>query len=232
MSATYKKTNLCHIINKFKMTNQKGFAHFLVLVIVLAVILAGGWFYARYNIPKSDSPDKYYVANIKRCPLIFYTCPEEYQHFTDNKGCGCEMSSPTTYEAEVSDWNTYRNEEYGFSFRYPENIYQVDDRANLESPPKVFLTLDPNESTPRGISILEDTSMDQQVNEMKEVLVQNDNLIKETKTKVGGVDGVLLHYRDPLLETETTIVFVEHNQYAYRFDWIEDQILSTFEFTN
>jgi hypothetical protein len=33
------------------------------------------------------------------------------------------MNDP--YENDLSDWKTYRNEEYGFEFKYPKNLEQV-----------------------------------------------------------------------------------------------------------
>ena len=65
--------------------NQKGFTHFLVLVIVIAILLAGGWFYIQQSqITQPDSEVdtiqitenfSSYTSDIHRCLLIPETGP-------------------------------------------------------------------------------------------------------------------------------------------------------------
>ena len=97
--------------------------------------------------------------------------------------------------------------------------------------------MDPTESTTRGITILNNTSLEQQIEKTKEILDRNNYPIKETKVKVGGLDGVSLQYYDTMFELDTDVVFIQKDQYVYQIYWIDDQatldqIFSTFKFVD
>ena len=217
--------------------NQKGFAHFLVLVIVIAVVLAGGWFYSTYKLPKSDSPDKYYVANIKKCHLMFYTCPEGYQNFTDNKGCGCEMISPAINDVEVSDWDTYTNEEYGYSVKHPPTVEPIDIANNdiYENMVNFRDTKHDNEKVLFQITVRKSDLKDQIEFEKWNASHIPVRLINEKNILMGGLPAVRLDYEsaEEYSYEPRSIVVTAKGDYAYSTsahpDHVE-RILFTFGF--
>jgi hypothetical protein len=227
--------------------NQKGFAHFLILVIVLTVFLAGGWFYTRYITPRSDSPDKYYVANKKTCFLIFYTCPEGYQHFTDNKGCGCEL---TTENINTSDWKTYINFNYGYSIKYPPSA-KIESYEQLPQQEEL-IEIKINNSTTMIINV-SDKQADKDLYLMTKL--QTEEAVSEYpqkqdtdfgtfEHKIFDINEMIVYQRS--IESESDILFITYGEkdgiiFGFQFTSnnpeieknkeLYNQILSTFKFT-
>lgn len=85
------------------MNTQKGFAPIVALLMVLGVIVVGGVGYT--FIKKSEVTENKPAIQEAQLPK------EEAQQLKN----------------EITDWNTYRNEKYGFEFRYPKTIVYKDN---------------------------------------------------------------------------------------------------------
>jgi hypothetical protein len=74
----------------------------LIWIIIAAILISGGYWAYQYT---------------KGSPLCWPYCPD----MTDEDR---EEIKRSALEAETSNWNTYRNEEYGFEFRYPTSVQE------------------------------------------------------------------------------------------------------------
>ncbi len=83
------------------MQTSKGFSLILALVIIVAVLAGGAYLYTKN---KTVVP----ASNLEAKP----------------------PSAATSTAVDTSDWKTYRNNEYGFEFKYPPNLVQqiIDDK--------------------------------------------------------------------------------------------------------
>jgi len=108
------------------MNNQKGFAP-IVIILIVVIILAGGvliWQHSktpREKVGVSEKTSPTSTASVKQ--------PKE----------------PSITDNETANWKTYRNDKYGFSFKYPEEINlgkgptQITVKENLNPFKAVFV---------------------------------------------------------------------------------------------
>lgn len=121
-----------------KLFNQKAFAP-IILIIILGVLIVAtgtGGYYAFYK-NSSESP-----------PI--------------NENNQLQNQSSTTAVSGTEDWKTYRNDEYGFEFKYPsEYIVHLDlkngDRYTSLWPPQIDSSM-PRELDPRLSIFVENNS--------------------------------------------------------------------------
>lgn len=57
------------------------------------------------------------------------------QEATNESGWVARSTSSGQFETDVSNWQTYRNEQYGFGFEYPESWGEVEFRETFASDP-------------------------------------------------------------------------------------------------
>ncbi|OQA52139.1 MAG: hypothetical protein BWY43_00625 [candidate division WS2 bacterium ADurb.Bin280] len=135
---------------------------------------------------------------------------------------------------ETASWKTYTNEEYGFSFKYPgdyrleENVTPGEDNSNI-----VFNVagVEKDSAGDWGIMIIvEDSNLESSIQALKD---RNSSAEYSESTKSISGKSWIAEYNGVTYE-----YFSENNGYTYRIGWaigdtnrIEDQILSTFQFT-
>src|SRR5690606_28568344 len=71
------------------------FSKLLAIFLFLLFPLLGFKLGMEYQKLNSTTEDRYYLGNIKQCTVIEYDCPDGYQDFGDEKGCGCERMKIT-----------------------------------------------------------------------------------------------------------------------------------------
>ncbi len=104
-------------------TNQNGFAVMAVALMVAVAVLAGaGFFVYQAQIAKPNPAPVSAPATQKTENLSNQSEESEKEVQT------AETVASSTEPIDTSEWKTYRNEEYGFEFIYPEwsNLQEVD----------------------------------------------------------------------------------------------------------
>ena len=97
--------------------NQKGFAPILIIVIVAVAAGLGGW----YLVKRQVTSDKGQGVLQNNTPQA--TTPPSVAQ---------QPSQPSA--PDVSNWQTYRNEKYGFEVKYPQD-WEFEDISNRSCPP-------------------------------------------------------------------------------------------------
>ncbi len=89
----------------------------LISILLAAIILAGGWYVL---VGQKLDTGKLEDGGLTACPQDVKLCPDGST--VARTGPNCEFAECQTLsvgQTDVSDWKTYRNEEYGFEFKYP-----------------------------------------------------------------------------------------------------------------
>ncbi len=99
---------------------QKGFGLIAIVFILAAIILAGGWYVLVGQKLDTGTLDN---GGNTACPQDAKLCPDGSSVARTGPNCEfAECAKPSIAQVDTSDWKTYRNDEYGFEFRYPKSF--------------------------------------------------------------------------------------------------------------
>jgi len=101
-----------------KFMNQKGISSIVIILIIIGVfVIAGGVWYWQ---SQKEKP----VA----CTQDTKLCPDG--SYVSRTGPNCEFAACPEAKDETANWKTYRNEEYGFEVKYPNDWQITEDRQS------------------------------------------------------------------------------------------------------
>lgn len=146
----------------------------------------------------------------------------------------------------TTNWKTYENKKYGFSFKYPDYLHQIKSTVSSNSLPSEkfqsddFQTEDGIENTivSKGLNLAYtyndsmgcDTSEDITKNELKIITIDNH----ETRRYFVSWEGMIFYAADVFLPKSCLNISLNYGN-NYNKDQVLDifsQILSTFKFTD
>jgi hypothetical protein len=126
---------------------------------------------------------------------------------------------------ETADWVTYKNEEYGFEFKYPEGWY-IEERSGDKVSTPWFTLFE---------VILNEKKLIEHERPLISIYIQNENFVLGTRDwqdfKVGQVDGKIAcdvlgcEIIPSRIRNQTFYILTKNNPL---FDTITNQMLSTF----
>ena len=211
---------------------QKGSIGLVVLVIVLSVVILGGAIGGALYYTKSQNDNE----KSKTISSVIPTATEESLSGTTTPTATTTATDPT------ADWQTYTNEEYGFSFKYPEGweyktisknqieFNQIGNKLIVETSEiysvGVFISNDANDSI-SGLynQMIADKPKDDSVTIVKTAINSTEAIVKQS----------YLQTKTYFLINNKSIKFVLPNfgssDTNQSVKAVYDQILSTFQFT-
>jgi len=153
---------------------------YLFIVIVLATIVGGGVWYCQYiSVECKTSADCEGKTHIM--------CVGEWKCVNNQCSWNCEVEEKqelkeTKLEDETTSWKTYRNKEYGFKIRYPEDWLIEDHLTATSCCLNIFNSVDPYPEGfflgPNVMKVQFQYHVDESISSKQDYI---DNVIKESE---------------------------------------------------
>jgi len=133
------------------------------------------------------------------------------------------------FPQDMSDWQTYTNEEFGFELRYPEGLFVQDISDGADEVTLRFVQVDP-ESGENSLELF--IGID--VNETSKMNLEEYEFNHMQLSTLGPYDAVRIFPDSPPYFWPGYILLSDKREYVLTHpgDILEEQILSTFRFTD
>lgn len=201
------------------MKNNKGVSSISIILIIIGILVLGGGAY--YFLTKK-------IQEPGGCTLEARICSDGSA--VGRSGPNCEFTQCPTEEA--SDWNIYKNEEYGFEMKYPKwwNVYELNKRilfkdTPLEDIPSEWLNIDVKDSEYNF------SNYDFSKEEMVSKIIGKEEI---TISNLNGFRYTFYPKSEYYILTEYIILNYKERGWALSYSGLsqglENQILSTFKF--
>jgi flagellar basal body-associated protein FliL len=206
----------------------------LILIIVLVVVLFALGIYIGFYMGMNSVSDKLDVVEVQTTPIVSTSA----------------TSSLTTSPIDTTNWKTYTNDKYGFSFKYPDKSDSVDNIIRITEeysdtndtisefvsfydvrnypPDKTSLRPDETKISFNYFTNPDNLSLkDFAENELKNRESANNESYKSgTETLINGHNMYLIDNYDLFIKTDIGIIEV----YSYSDDKYFDPLVSTIQF--
>jgi len=207
----------------------------IAALVVAGILVIGGVSYGSYYLWQKSAGN----TNQTACTMEAMLCPDG--SYVSRIGPNCEFAqcpsvipspSPSAVADETKDWQTYKNEQYGFEVRYPGD-WTLAQNNTVSKDEEISMLK--NGSVAFHVSISQaKTTLDDWTNKLKTETSSKENLI------FNGLPAVKMVFNDfPGAPNTESYYFIKNNNlYSLSFTvpavvdtLTENQILSTFKFT-
>jgi len=211
--------------------NQKGISSITIILIIVGILVIAGGIWAWQS--QKEKP----VA----CTQDTKLCPDG--SYVSRTGPNCEFAACPETKDETANWKTYKNKEYGFEIRYP-NDWLIEGNQDSVYFKRTDISQEEMERMEIGypLSILvENTSAESIFDWFENSFSDRPQNLKPEKHSItiGGINGI--RYSDPISmggcdETFATIKnrklfrFLRHGSTCNYSNELFTNIVSTFKF--
>ncbi len=176
-----------------KKTSKPGFSPIIALSVLVAigVVVGGGMYYMTTITGFDDSSNPNVTVK-----TAANSASKGYNTFTFD---------PT------GDWQTFTNNDYGFSLKYPSNWegYKTDDQGNF------FFSSIELGGTTLGVSIaVREISLEQYVSELESGELGAQEIVSQTSATLNGISGTKVLSLNEI-GAEKVHIFIEQDEKAY-----------------